>query len=297
MYIPRALFASTYAHLKANAHPTASSVLILCALDTDSLCAARILVSLLKRDYIVHQIKPVSGFIDLENVNEKLVKGNEDLKFIISLGLGAMSPMGDLLDLSRGPGQEEIELWIIDGKRPWNLYNVYAGGKEGDTDVAVATRAGKVAGGQHNVGNGVGGIKCFDDGDIAEDMMQEMEAFKTLIDMPVVDDSDDDDDDDDNEDVQEPTDPVVGSDDVEGRLNPRDIMVSPRKRKVSDELDSEDEYDVGRQRRRLKDSNTVFCFCPLDTSPRAAANVDSPLAHLPLYYIHTPSSRIHLHEP
>ncbi|KAI5802505.1 CDC45 family [Pyronema domesticum] len=147
MFIPRTLFASAYAHLKAHAHPSTSSVLILCALDTDSLCGARILAALLKRDYILHQIKPVAGYQDLEKVNETLIRGNDELRFVICLGLGGLVDLSSFLDLARDGG-EEAECWIVDGRRPWNLYNIYAGGREGDE--AVDARGGKVAGGRHN---------------------------------------------------------------------------------------------------------------------------------------------------
>ncbi|KAI5821281.1 CDC45 family [Pyronema omphalodes] len=153
MFIPRTLFASAYAHLKAHAHPSTSSVLILCALDTDSLCGARILAALLKRDYILHQIKPVAGYQDLEKVNETLVRGNDELRFVICLGLGGLVDLASFLDLARDAG-DEAECWIVDGRRPWNLYNVYAGG-----------------------------IKCFDDGDILEEMAAEGEAH-TLLSHP-----------------------------------------------------------------------------------------------------------------
>ncbi|KAA8914495.1 CDC45 family [Sphaerosporella brunnea] len=149
MYIPRSQFSSAYAHLKANASPSTNSVLILCALDIDSLCAARILAYLLKRDYILHQIKPVAGYQDLEKVNETLVKGKDELKFLICLGLGGLVDLSAFLELSR-EGEDGVECWIIDGRRPWNLYNVYGGGK------------------------------CFDDGDIAEEMAREQDAHTLL---------------------------------------------------------------------------------------------------------------------
>jgi len=258
MYIPRSLFSSAYAHLKENANPSTTSVLILCALDTDSLCAARILASLLKRDYILHQIKPVAGYQDLKKVNEKLVKGNDELKFIVCLGMGGLVDLSVFLELSRGGGEDGLECWVIDGRRPWNLYNVYAGGKEGDEDVAA--RGGKVTGGRHGVGEGVGGIKCFDDGDIAEEMQREQVAFNALIEMPDVDDdSDSDDDDDDNE--------AVASDDEEGQggvnLGLQSSQNSARKRKSSGDLidGSEDEDGAARSRRPRLNSDAGVLVC------------------------------------
>ncbi|KAF8533949.1 CDC45 family [Trichophaea hybrida] len=258
MFIPRSLFSSAYAHLKSHAHPSTTSVLILCALDADSLCAARILASLLKRDYILHQIKPVAGYQDLEKVNETLVKGNEELKFIICLGMGGLVDLSAFLELSRGGGADGVECWIIDGRRPWNLYNVYGGGKDGDD--MVAARGGKVIGGRHGVGDSVGGIKCFDDGDIAEEMEQEKDAFKALIEMPEVDDDSDSDDDDDDDEGEAASEDEEGEGGVRLDLNGdrRSSQNSGRKRKSSDELmDDSDEEDGGRRSRRIRRDSDV----------------------------------------
>lgn len=277
MFIPRSLFAAAYAHLKSHAHPSTTSVLILCAIDTDSLCAARILASLLKRDYILHQIKPVAGYQDLERVNETLVKGNEELKFLICLGLGGLVDLSAFLELSRGggAGADTVECWVVDGRRPWNLYNVYGGGKEGHEE-EVAARGGKVAGGRHGVGESVGGIKCFDDGDIAEEMDQEKDAFKALIEMPEVDDdsdSEDDDDDDDGvggggggADDEDEHGPPSEDEEREGGVrlgsSGRSSQNSGRKRKSSDALmDSSEGEDGGRRPRRIRrDSDAVFAI-------------------------------------
>jgi cell division control protein 45 len=256
MYIPRSQFSSAYAHLKANANPSTTSVLILCALDTDSLCAARILAQLLKRDYILHQIKPVAGYQELEKVNQTLLVGNTELKFVICLGMGALVDMNMMLDLYREPGAENVECWIIDGRRPWNMFNVYGGSTKDGSQKEVAGRGGAVVGGRHGVGEGVGGIKCFDDGDIAEDMTQEQTAFSALIEMPEVDyyagdsDSDESDDSDDEE--------------GEGGVSLSESQSSARKRKSSDELlDDSEEEDAGRSRRPRLDSDAVFVCLPV----------------------------------
>jgi cell division control protein 45 len=270
MFIPRSLFSSAYTHLKAHVHPSTSSILILCALDTDSLCAARILASLLKRDYILHQIKPVAGYQDLEKINETLVKGSEELRFIICLGLGGLVDLSAFLELSRGGSEHSVECWVIDGRRPWNLYNVFAGGKEGDG--GVATLGGKVVGGSNGVGDGVGGIKCFDDGDIEEDMAPERDAFKALIEMPEVDSDSEDEDEygagSEDEDRDGGVDLGLGSSQTNGR-----------KRKSSDEMedDNEEEEDNARSRRRRRDSDVVLL---LRLFPDTLADDHSLLEHL-----------------
>lgn len=213
MYISRDLFSSAYLHLKHHAHSTTPSILILVALDTDSLCATRILTQLLKRDFLPHKIHPVAGYKDLSNVNDTLIKGNEDLRFVICLGLGGMVDMEEFLDLRKGDGSC-VECWVVDSRRPWNLHNVFGGksGLEGQDEgdqVLVVGRGGgqgiaraKVSGGRWNVGNRVGGVKCFDDGDVEEEMEKEGKAFEELLEMPEVDSDEDDSDDDEDEDLE-----------------------------------------------------------------------------------------------
>lgn len=236
MFIPRTLFSSAYAHLKAHAHSTNPSILILCALDTDSLCATRILTHLLKSDYIPHKIHPVAGYQELEKLNNTLISGNEELRFVICLGLGGLVDLSNFLDLTGEDGRN-VECWIVDGRRPWNLYNVYMGPPVGEG--LQVREDGRVSGGRYGVGGEVGGIKCFDDGDIEEDMKGEGTAFKELVEMPEVDSEDESDSEDEDK--------------------------NGRKRKRSDEPEDEDsDEESGRNRSRARvrrDSNEV-CLSP-----------------------------------
>ena len=262
MYISRDLFSSAYLHLKHYAHSTTPSILILVALDTDSLCATRILTQLLKRDFLPHKIHPVAGYKDLSNVNDTLIKGNEDLRFLICLGLGGLVDLEEFLALTKDDGSL-VECWVVDPRRPWNLHNVFGGkgglGEQGDQGngvlVGVSARRGiagaKVSGGRWNVGSRVGGVKCFDDGDV-EELEGECEAFGELISMPQVDSDDDEssdeDGDDDEDDGDENT--IRSKDGNEGEeVGILQHVTSGRKRKSDDgnETDSEGE---GRARRR-----------------------------------------------
>ena len=202
MYISRSLFSSAYLHLKHNAHSTTPSILILVALDTDSLCATRILTQLLKRDFLPHKIHPVTGYKDLSSVNNTLVKGNEDLRFVICLGLGGMVDLEEFFNLEKDDGAF-IECWVVDSRRPWNLHNIFGtkGGMNGqDEDNPVLVRGdrgghgiagAKVSGGRWNVGGKVGGVKCFDDGDVEDELGNEGTAFVELLGMPEMDSDDD----------------------------------------------------------------------------------------------------------
>ncbi|KAI5803312.1 CDC45-like protein [Peziza echinospora] len=261
MYISRDLFAAAYNHLKHNASSTNPSVLILVALDTDSLCATRILTQLLKRDFLLHKIHPVAGYKDLKKANETLIKGNDDLKFVICLGMGGMVDMEESLDLKKGDGST-VECWLVDSRRPWNLHNIFGGkdgveGNEGALAAGAARRRGiagaKVGGGRWDVGSRVGGIKCFDDGDIEEEMENEGNAFNELVGMPELDSDDDSSDEDDDEDEED--DEVAGSDGNEDGSNgliKEAVNGNSRKRKSDDgsDRDSDSGDDSGRDRAR-----------------------------------------------
>lgn len=264
MYISRDLFSSAYLHLKHHAHSTTPSILILVALDTDSLCATRILTQLLKRDFLPHKIHPVAGYRDLSNVNATLIKGNEDLRFVICLGLGGMVDLEDFLDLRKDDGTF-VECWVVDSRRPWNLHNVFGGktgieGLDEGNGVLVTGRRGgqgiagaKVSGGRWNVGNRVGGVKCFDDGDVEEEMEREGQAFRELVGMPEMDSDDDSSDDEDEEEEENLALSRDGLDeDEEGGLK-KVIDGNGRKRKSDDGLDGDTDVDSGdedRSRRR-----------------------------------------------
>jgi cell division control protein 45 len=56
---------------------SASSVIVLVAPDVDALCAARMLVDLLKQDDVMHRIVPVSGVAELERMRDELVSYSE----------------------------------------------------------------------------------------------------------------------------------------------------------------------------------------------------------------------------
>ena len=285
MYIPRHLLSSAYAHLKAHAHSTNPSILLLCALDTDSLCAARILTHLLKQDYIPHKIHPVAGYQELENVNKTLIRGNEELRFVICLGLGGLIDIAAFLDLSgegeEGEGVRRVECWLVDGRRPWNLQNVFGGGGGGGgKEVEEKGANGKVKGGRYGVGEGVNGVKCFDDGDIEEELEGEGVAYRALVDMPEIDEDSDDSDDDEEEEgeeIEEIQNDGGSEDEDEGggvrvqlSVGSGEGVASGRKRKSSEQpggsSDSEGESDreISRVRRRRRTGSNLVCRLPLN---------------------------------
>lgn len=270
MYIPRSLFSSAYLHLKHNAHSTTPSILILVALDTDSLCATRILTQLLKRDFLPHKIHPVAGYKDLSNANNILIKGNEDLRFVICLGLGGVVDLEGFLDLEKDNGTF-IECWVIDSRRPWNLHNVFGResgmtGQDQDNSVLVRGQGGrqgiagaKVSGGRWNVGGKVGGVKCFDDGDVEEELGNEGNAFAELLAMPEMGSDDDSSSDDDDDLALARNAPQIDPDSALPALSGD----SSQKRKSDNGIgeDTEDDTDEdSRTRRRKTTHDDEVCF-------------------------------------
>ncbi|EXF76003.1 CDC45-like protein [Colletotrichum fioriniae PJ7] len=272
MYLPRSLISKLYTHLQNTRHPLSPPVLVLVALEPDSLCACRILTRLLKHDYIPHKIQPVSGYADLERAGRDLVQPMMETQggsggVVVCLGLGGMVDLGSLLGLE--PEGEEVtfggvEVWVMDSHRPWNLGNVFGGfplepAVEEGTSLQSRCPPGVVAGRIDRAYKpGKGGIVVFDDGDIEDDLAAEKEAYLALLDMPEIDDDgedlDDLDDDDDAED--------------------EDLFEEPahagQKRKSWSDRDEEDESsdtdDRPHQRRRSNSSSSI------PSSPRRPAH-------------------------
>lgn len=207
MYLPRVLISHLYQHLIRTRHSLAPPVLLLVALDPDALCACRILVALLKRDYIQHTIQPVSGYGDLSLAGKTLVEpmktqngGNGGL--VVCLGVGGLVDLASVLGLQAADEEEDpsggVEVWLIDARRPWNLGNVFGG-----NPVAAMMKDDSTQQSQKFVGvengriekafiPGRGGIIVYDDGDIDEELSAERDAYCKLIHMPDVEDSGED---------------------------------------------------------------------------------------------------------
>lgn len=195
-------------------------------------------------------------------MNATLIRNNEDLRFVICIGLGGLIDISTFLDLGDEDGENRVECWIIDGRRPWHLENVYAGGKEHDDPTA---RGGVVEGGRHGVGEGVGGIKCFDDGDIADDMLKQAEAFKALMEMPEIDDDDSDSDDEDEEGESDDEELNGG---VQLAIDDASSQTNGKKRKSSEEPDDSDDESGGHSRARRQRRDSAVCVSPIFIFPR-----------------------------
>jgi cell division control protein 45 len=262
MYLPRGLISKLYLHLQTTRTAASPPVLILVALEADAICACRIFTRLLKHDYIPHKIQPVAGYADLERAGRDLVVPMMESRggsggVVICLGVGGMVDLGSLLGLE--PEGDDVsfsgvEVWLIDSHRPWNLGNVFGGFPlEPESEDAtsyearspVGVRGGRI---DRAYKPGKGGIIVFDDGDVADDLSAEKNAYLALVDMPEIDD--------DGEDLGERDEESEEDDSSEQPTR------AGQKRKSWPDQD-EDEYsdddDRPRQRRR---SNSVSMFSP-----------------------------------
>ena len=258
MYLPRNLISHLYSHLLRTHHPLSAPVLVLAALEPDALCACRILSALLKRDYIPHKIQPVSGYADLSRAGNELIKPMKSTEggpggVVVCLGVGGLVDLSEILGLEGDTPEQEavggVEVWVIDARRPWNLSNVFGGSPTrpvlGEMDSNARRKETGVDKGciQKSYRPGNGGIIVFDDGDIADELDSERDAYCALVDMPELDDAADDD-----------------SEEDDDKENDADETKYNKKRKSwsdqeNEDLDSDDERP--RQRRRSNSGSSI----------------------------------------
>jgi cell division control protein 45 len=260
MYLPRNLISHLYNHLTKTYHPLSPPVLILVALDPDALCACRILTALFKRDYIPHKIQPISGYGDLARAGEELVRpmrtpdgGSGGV--VVCLGVGGLVDLENMLGLEVDEGGNggygDVELWVVDARRPWNLSNVFGmlpSNVEG-SERTVAPKTRGVDRGQISEGYvpGKGGIVVFDDGDIEEELGAEREAYCALADMPELSD-----DDAESDGVSESE-----NEEEEERIPESGQETRKRKSPAFDE-DTESEADEGTPQKRRRSNSVRF---------------------------------------
>ncbi|KEF52439.1 cell division control protein 45 [Exophiala aquamarina CBS 119918] len=264
MYLPRSLISLLYTNLVRSHHPLSPPVLLLVSFDPDSLCACRILASLLKRDYIPHKIQPVSGYADLSKAGEELVQPMKTTDggsggVVICLGVGGLVDLAALLGLEVEDSAESmcgVEVWVLDARRPCNLSNVFGGLP---SEAAVGSAVPRIPGVdkgriQRSYKPGKGGIIVFDDGDISNDLEAERDAYCALADMPEVEaDSDSDDD-------EQSGDEDAEEDQDEGTDTERSPSSKKRKSwsdKDSNASDSDDAEERPRQRRRANSGSSI----------------------------------------
>ncbi|XP_064392878.1 cell division control protein 45 homolog [Halichondria panicea] len=94
-------------------------VLLLCALDVDSLCAVKILQSLFKADNVEHTVVPVDGKASLQ---QAFTDQADQVKSVVLVNCGGSINLLELLQ----PEQDSVTFYVVDSRRPYELDNVYS---------------------------------------------------------------------------------------------------------------------------------------------------------------------------
>jgi cell division control protein 45 len=263
MYLPRNLISQLYLSLLRSHHALSPPVLILVSLDPDALCACRILTALFKRDYIPHKIQPISGYGDLARAGEDLVKPMRSTDggsggVVVCLGVGGLVDLESLLGLEieedGSGGMGDLEVWVVDARRPWNLSNVFGTQSmaAADEDGALVARVEGVDKGRitESYTSGKGGIIVFDDGDILEELEAERDAYCALAEMPELGDDD--------EDLESTVSDSDGEEQNEERI-PDSGQAAGKRKSMSDAEDSDSEVDEGTPRKKRRSNSVSIC--------------------------------------
>ncbi|KAH0541473.1 hypothetical protein FGG08_004083 [Glutinoglossum americanum] len=270
MYLPRSLISHLYLHLLRTHHSQSLPVLILVALEPDTLCACRILTELLKHDYIPHKIVPVAGYGDLKSAGKQLVQpmrtsDGGDGGVVVCLGAGGVVDLGHILGLGVSQdgryGMDGVEVWVVDAQRPWNLGNVFGGWPSARSENSAFVK------GEEGVENGRilrsykpgrGGIIVFDDGDIEEELTAEQDAYCALAEMPDIGSD------------EEYLDLSETESENESGEAPKSPRAGSKRKSLSDREEEDDESgsEEGRPRRRQRSNSSSSISSPSQPRPR-----------------------------
>lgn len=125
-------------------HSTCKLAIFVSCFNIDAICSSKMISEYLKKQFIVFQLIPVVGYIDMK---EKYSKVDNSIINILFIGCGATADLESFLDLNINDfldpkmSPEEAErligagklkdvrltrkIYVIDGHRPWNLDNLY----------------------------------------------------------------------------------------------------------------------------------------------------------------------------
>jgi cell division control protein 45 len=153
-------------------------------------------------------------------------------------------------------GMGDVEIWVIDARRPWNLSNVFgmqslgSASQEGQiVSIVEGVSQGKIS---STYRPGRGGIVVFDDGDIEDGLGAERDAYCALAEMPELGDEDLDESEDEVEESE-----VEDDERIPDSAQPRQKRKSPS----AESDDSESDADEGTPRKRRR-SNSVWAIPP-----------------------------------
>ncbi|ANB15307.1 Cdc45p [Sugiyamaella lignohabitans] len=154
MYISPPEFAGAFDQIRKTSlsHTTCRVVIFVSCLDVDALCSARIISNVLKTEMIPHKIVPVVGYSELKKMFKDL---DDSIINAICIGCGATVDLEEYFELTDEEGNHTSnvqKIYVIDSHRPWNLENLFASEN----------------------------IVCFDDGKVAEELIEHKVAYDFL---------------------------------------------------------------------------------------------------------------------
>lgn len=234
-------------------HSTCKLAIFVSCFNIDAICSSKMISEYLKRQFIVFQLIPVVGYIDLR---EKYQRLDSDINNIILIGCGATADLESFLeidineflepDMDNETAEELIssgkledvrltrKIYVIDGQRPWNLDNLY----------------------------GSPMICCLDDNSTNE-LDAEKEAFYYLINVPE-EGEDEGVDDDEEEEIED-----LATDDDNDELDLQDSLDRKRERN-----DVEKESKKKRQKRLIHEYQEI-----LESYYQQGSTVSIPSSH------------------
>ncbi|ABN65583.2 DNA replication initiation [Scheffersomyces stipitis CBS 6054] len=215
MYITPSGYSQIFHDIKRTSlsHSTCKLVVFVSCLDIDSLCAAKIVSLLLRKELIQYQLIPVVGYSDLKGHYSKL---DADVSNVILIGCGAMLDLETFFDINidelaydsesrEGLTTLSIKIYVIDGHRPWNLDNVF--------------------------GSSV--VVCLDDGFVDSNLVDQKSAYDVLVEQDEEESEDEDEDED--EESASSAEIDISSNDEEISFNSQDSEDAiSRKRKIQE---------------------------------------------------------------
>lgn len=257
MYITPERYAETFRTIKRTSlsHSTCKLVVFVSCLDVDSLCAAKILSLLFRKELIQYQLIPVVGYSDLKQHYSRL---DDEVSNVILVGCGAMLDLEGFFDidpdalvepsnqsshinddlradiLTRNGIELRRKIYIIDGHRPWSLDNVF--------------------------GSAV--VVCFDDGYIDANLQSQKSAYTDLVENEESEDDSGQSETSETDEDEDEDDEING--DREDKNNGRDVDENEidgevdENRQVESQIDGDDENvnldDQSRKRIHSQDS-------------------------------------------
>ncbi|KAF4686414.1 DNA replication initiation factor cdc45, partial [Perkinsus olseni] len=124
--------------LRARRQPSGATVLILAAIDSDGVCGAAILSSLLTREGVKFAVEPISHMLEARaavfdiaraRVGQAEATRHRDVRSIVMIGCGCLEDLDGILEESGLPGSgcnaDDLVIYVFDSHRPIHLSNIY----------------------------------------------------------------------------------------------------------------------------------------------------------------------------